>query len=278
MANNETISSKIGQHKNILIILMVGFFIFELQLFAVTMMKSGRNAQLHIFNNSGELIFETNNEKLNKVDRYYFEKTFGPLKEYKKKLIVKNIPFPFRAWFTAAIGFPFGTVLIIAFIYKAYFALILSASDKDIDLSKKHNPSKDDAFEDDAFEDDDDFEEKLETRFFKILHKFENMNIFIIGFLVFIFVISYWIFPNAISFIVEIVADFIDRYRWFFLCTLLISIAIFIWIIYLKYRLAQKNIDAQVELRKYQYKLQLEQGLENKPQLGYNAETKSIVL
>ncbi len=291
MEKNKIFDSKISQHKNILIVIMICFFIFELQLFAVTMMKSGRQARLNVLNNSGELIFETNGEKLNKFDKYYFEKTFGPLEKFEKKLVIKEVPFPFRAWFTAAIGFPLGTVLIIAFIYRAYFALIVKKIDTEKESmhesksASQKNQSTQDHFGQDLSSQDHSgqdhsgqnfSEKKIETRFFSILQKLENMNIFVMGFLILIAVLSYWIFPNAISYIAKVGAETISQNRWFFISAALVLVGIVLWIVYLKYSLARKSIDAQVELRKYQYKLQLEHKLVTTPQLEYDNETLLI--
>ena len=90
------------------IIIAVALFLIEIEIFAVAAMKSGRKSWLQVMDQHGNIIHETDGNDLSDFNKYYFEKTFGPLDGYQVKLMTKEFPFPFRAWFVAAVGIPIG--------------------------------------------------------------------------------------------------------------------------------------------------------------------------
>lgn len=120
---NKTIASLIKENKTVFIIIAVVLFLIELEIFAIAAMKSGRKTWLQIIDKNGNIIHEADGKTLSDFNKYYFEKTFGSLDQYSKKLEIKETPFPFRAWFTAAVGIPIGVILLFAFIVKAYVSL-----------------------------------------------------------------------------------------------------------------------------------------------------------
>jgi hypothetical protein len=199
-------------------------------------MKSGRKSWLQVIDKNGNVIHETDGKNLSDFNKYYFEKTFGPFADYRVKLITKDIPFPFRAWFVAAVGVPVGAVLLLAFIVRAYTALFYGADRRKGDADRR--------------------KQEYEYGFEKIIAAISRFNIFIIGFLVFLAVFLYWVIPDMIAYIGRVGIDTLTRYRWVFLSIGIIFLGVIIWIIYLRYLLAKKAIDRQAEVDKY--RLQLE--------------------
>jgi hypothetical protein len=84
------------------------------------------------------------------------------------------------------------------------------------------------------------------------------MNIFIIGFLIFVGVISYWIIPNMITYIGRTGIEAIIRFKWVFITLGVVVAGIGVWIVYLRYLLAKKSIDSQTEIEKHRLALEYE--------------------
>ncbi len=237
--NRQSIQEFIKDNKTLFTILVVGLFLIELEIFALAAMKSGRKSWLQVIDAGGNVIHETDGNNLSDFNKYYFEKTFGPFENYEVKLHTREMPFPFRAWFVAAVGIPIGIVLLFGFIVKAYIA-IFHGGDGKRKIPKENHKTE------------------YETRVEMILDKVSQMNIFIIGFLIFMGVISYWIIPNMITHIGKVGIDTIIQYKWLFLSILVVVVGVGIWIIYLRYLLAKKSIESQTEVEKH--KLQLAYG------------------
>jgi len=236
MTSKNSLYTLIGEHKTLFIIVIVGLFLIELEIFAVAAIKSGRQSRLQVIDRHGQVIHETDGDNLSDFNKYYFEKTFGPLSDYQVKLMVRDTPFPFRAWFSAAIGLPIGIVLLVAFVIRAYAFLILG--DRPSNTAGSEAPPA------------------AESRFEAILSRVSRLNIFIIGFLAFMVVFAYWVIPNTIIHAGRMGIDTLIRYKWFFLAVAAVLIGFFIWIIYLRYLLARKTIESQTEVNKYRLTLQ----------------------
>ena len=236
MAPRRNVASLIRENKTFLIVIAVVIFLIELEIFAFAAMKSGRKSWLQVIDASGSVIHETDGKNLSDFNRYYFEKTFGPFEQYKVRLVTKEIPFPFRAWFVASVGIPIGIVLLFGFVVQAYMVLFYGGERK----ADEVNPKKND----------------YEYRFEKIIAAISRFNIFTIGFLVFLAVFSYWVIPNMIAYIGQVGINTLIRYKWVFLSIGIIFLGVIIWIIYLRYLLAKRAIDSQAEVDKY--RLQLE--------------------
>lgn len=248
-APKKDFSGIMRENKAVFIIIAVVLFLVELEIFAIAAMKSGKKSWLQILDQEGNVIHETDGKSLSDFNKYYFEKTFGPFENYKVKLVTQENPFPFRAWFVAAVGIPLGIILLFAFIVKAYSSLVYGDEEKH-PLSISSDSHK--------------------TNFEKIIAGVSNFNIFIIGFLVLLAVLLYWIVPNFVIYIGKTGAETFERYKWIFLSIGIVGVGIFIWIVYLKYLLAKKTIDSQVELAKY--RLQLEMSRPAHQQLIYTTD------
>ena len=235
MTEKSNFTSLVRENKTLVIIITVGLFLVELQIFAVAAVKSGRKSWLQVFDQRGTVIYETDGTRLSDFNKYYFEKTFGPLENYDVKLVTREISFPFRAWFVAAVGVPIGAVLLFGFVFRAYMSLVNGEK-----ATPSPNPTADGA----------------ETRLEQILDRVGRLNIFAMGFLAFIIVIAYWVLPNAVAHLGKAGFEALIRYKWVFLAVAAVLLAVVLWIIYLRYLLAKKTIESQAEVDKY--RLQLE--------------------
>jgi hypothetical protein len=252
MPTQRHIPSLIREHKTFLIIVAVVIFLIELEIFAFAAMTSGRKSWLQVIDQNGSVIHETDGKNLSDFNKYYFEKTFGPFEQYHVKLITKEVPFPFRAWFVAAVGVPVGIVLLFGFIVRAYTALFYGGA-----------PSKDDVGLN---------QREHQFGFEKIVGAISRFNIFTIGFLVFLAVFLYWVIPDMITYIGRVGVDTLIQYKWVFLSIGFIFLGMIIWIIYLRYLLAKKAIDSQAEVDKYRLQLEYHPHAAQPPQLEHDLQ------
>ncbi|RZB36086.1 MAG: hypothetical protein SRB2_02495 [Desulfobacteraceae bacterium Eth-SRB2] len=241
MLKEKKIATLIRENRTLFIIIAVVLFLVELEIFALAAMKSGRKSWLQVIDATGNVIHETDGKNLSDFNKYYFEKTFGPFEQYQVKLATKDFPFPFRAWFVAAVGIPIGAILLFAFAVQAYLSLFYKKQSSD-EFDVKKN--------------------EYEYRFEKVIAAVTRFNIFTIGFLVLLGVLSYWVVPDLLVHVGRLGVETLARYKWIFLSFGMVFLGLILWIIYLKYLLAKKAIDIHAEIDKY--RLQLEFDKDNK--------------
>jgi hypothetical protein len=249
----KSIASLLKEHKTVFIIIGVVLFLIELEIFAVAAMNSGRKAWLQIIDGNGNVIHETDGKSLSDFNKYYFEKTFGPLDQYEKRLEVREQPFPFRAWFTAAVGIPIGVILLFAFVVKAYVSLFYGEEAARSKASGSRTGPH-------------------ETEFEKIVATISSFNIFTIGFLLLLGVFMYWVLPNMVTYIGRVSVDTLIRFKWVFIAAGMVVVGLFIWIIYLRYLLARRSIDNQAELEKARLQLEYQRDPGAQARLGYDPD------
>jgi len=239
MLKQKKIATLISENKTLFIIIAVVLFLVELEIFALAAMKSGRKSWLQVIDANGTVIHETDGKNLSDFNKYYFEKTFGPFEQYHVKLETKQFPFPFRAWFVAAVGIPVGAILLFAFAVQSYLSLFYQEqSSGQYDVKKNEH----------------------EYRFEKLIAAVSRFNIFTIGFLVLLGVFSYWVVPNLIVHVGKLGVETLTRYKWIFLSFGMVILGFIIWIIYLKYLLAKKAIESHAEIDKYRLQLEFDHG------------------
>jgi hypothetical protein len=239
-------------NKALTVIVAVGIFLIELEIFALAAMKSGRESFLEIRDADGILIYLAESGRLSSFEKSKFEETFGPLDQYQVELVTHEKPFPFRAWLTAAIGFPIGALLLFGFCVRAYSTLFGAAGLKKAAVQTEAG------------------EPPPSTRLEQIVASVSRFNIFIIGALVFLAVLAYWVLPNVIIYVGRNSLDSIVRYRWVFIPIAAAFFVLVAWIIYLRYRLASKAIESQTELRKYRLALERDRNDLIPPSLDYD--------
>lgn len=238
MSTNRNIFDLLREHKRLLTIIGVIIFLIELEIFAIAAMKSGRKSWLQVLDNNGSVIHETDGKNLSDFNKYYFEKTFGPFEQYNVKLITKEYPFPFRAWFVAAVGVPVGIILLFAFVVQACISLFYGEkykTDKNDSLTTEYN-----------------------TQFEKILKSISQLNIFTIGFIVFLTIFSYWVIPNLVTYLGKVGIETLIKYKWAFILIAAAFGGFIIWVVYLRYNLAKKTMENHVEIEKYRLQLEYE--------------------
>ncbi len=175
----------------IVIIIGISLFLTEVSILAVFARQDNRVHRLQVLDKKGNVVHETDGRTLSDFNKYYFEKTFGPLEQYDVKLVTEDVPFPFRTWVVTAVGIPILLVtavgilillsaavgspfLLFFFVFRAYYG-----------------------------EEKDEKQRKIEPRtgvekFVTSINRF-NTIIFVIGFIgfmVFLVIIHYWIIPN----------------------------------------------------------------------------------
>jgi len=253
MASDKSMTSLLKENKKLFIIMAIGLLLIELEIFAFAAIKSGTEAWLQVIDKEGNVIHETDGANLSDFNKYYFEKTFGPLSQYKVKHVKKEIPFPFRAWFVAAVGIPIGMMLLFGFVVRAYVALFYGdkGADDATDASPKDKPSDE------------------ETRLEKTLNRISRHNIFIIGGIVMMGLFAYWVIPNFITHIGRLGVDTIIRFKWFFLGAFTLFSAVIVWLLYLRYLLAKKTIESRTEIDKHRIQLEMSRASDVANQLEY---------
>ena len=260
MPGNESALGIIRRHRSAFIAISVFLLLLELGIFAVAALRSGNHYRLQFIDKNGDMVYETDGKNLTDFNVYHFEKAHGPVEEYRRRLAKKDLPFPFRAWFVAAVGIPLGLILGFVFILRAYTAIFYGEEKRDSERS----PS----------------EGRYKTRMEKIIGGVQKFNIFIVGAAIFLAVIAYWILPNLVIYLGEAGVETLVRFKWVFLFVGLAVFAIMVWIIYLKFLLAKKTMDSQVEVDKYRMQLEYKHGAKSVPQLehqkGENGNTPLI--
>ena len=254
------ISKLLHEHKALFTIIVVGLFLLELEIFALAVMQSGKQSVLQVLDNQGHVIHETSGNNLSDFNRPNFEKVFGSLDNYTVQLNKHDEPFPFRAWFVAAICIPIGAMMLFAFVVKAYLVIFHAEKVADGDSSDPVNAPGS--------------ESKLEST----LDRIGRMNIFNIAFLVFIGVISYWIIPNMFTYLGHIGFEFFVQYEWIFFVLIGFVVCVCLWIIYLRYLLAKRSIQSHTELQKHRISLEYKAGVDQPLQLEGPSDTNLDII
>ncbi|PIF02897.1 MAG: hypothetical protein CR990_00600 [Desulfococcus sp.] len=236
-----SIASLIRENKTAFIIIAVVLFLIEMEILAMAVLKSRREKNLQILDGRGNIIYEADGDNLSDFNKYYFEKTFGSLDQYDKRLEIRERPFPFRAWLTAAAGVPIGIILLFAFVVKAYVALFYG--DPGGNGPKKGARRQD-----------------YETEMERIIATISSFNIFTIGFLVLTGVFMYWVLPNMVAYLGRVSIETLIRFKWVVLGMTAVLLGLLTWIIYLRYLLAKRNIDRQADVEKARLELAWRQG------------------
>jgi hypothetical protein len=236
-----TVQSKWRNHfqdnKTLFIILAVGLFLVELEIFAMAAMKSGRQSMVQVLDSQNNVVFEARSATLDSREKAEFESTFGPLSNYQVKLVTVDRPFPFRAWFAAAVGLPIGAVLLFGFFIKAYEALFFGGTRMPTATSQDQAQSAD----------------RLE----RLIGRVSRLNIFAIGGFVLLFALGLFAVPHLLAEFGRNGVAVISKYRWVALGVVAVFLGLVVWIIFLRYLLARKAIETQGDVEKYRLQLEM---------------------
>jgi hypothetical protein len=102
----------------------------------------------------------------------------------------------------------------------------------------------------------------------RLIHRISRLNIFVLGSFVLIFVLGLWAMPHLLSELGRQSTAIIMRYKWVVLSIAAVFLGLVIWIIFLRYLLARKAIEAQADVEKYRLQLELMGGNPPNPQLS----------
>ena len=251
---HKDLSFVIKENKTVFIIIALGLFLLELEIFALAAGKSGSTSFVRVIDVKGNLIHEARGQRLADSDIGYIEKTFGPIDRFDIQLVKQEIPFPFRAWFTSAVGIPVAVILLFSFFVKVYSSLFYSGETIEPDITQAGGVYLN--------------ESKLD----KVFNRISRYNIYTIGFLIFLAVFAYWMVPNVFSYLGNAGIEMVIQYKWFFITVSAIFLGLVIWIIYLRYLLAKRAMDGRMEVEKYRLSLEYQGRTEPLAQLGYDGE------
>jgi hypothetical protein len=225
------------ENKTLFIILAVGLFLVELEIFAMAAMKSGRQATVQVRDAQDNVVYESRSSRLDAREKAEFESTFGPLANYHVKMVTVQRPFPFRAWFAAAVGLPIGAVLLFGFFVKAYEALFFGGTRLPEGASRVQPESAD--------------------RFDRLMGRVNRLNIFAIGGFVLLFALGLFAVPHLLAEFGRHGIAVISKYRWVVLGIVAVLLGLVVWIIFLRYLLARKAIETQGDVEKYRLQLEM---------------------
>jgi hypothetical protein len=237
-------ASLLYENKTIFFIILTGILLLELEIFALAVMKSGDRTYLKVRDARGRVILKSEGEQLLAAERRYLLETFGSLNGMDIRLVTEKTPFPFRAWFAAAAGLPVGVMLVFAFLVRAYGALTDRASP-----ARKARAEPVDVPEAGPL-----------SRFERTMAMLGRLNIFAVGTIALIVILAYWIVPNAMMAAGRMTIRLVQEYRWFFLGAGGILLAVFCWIIYLRYLLARKDMESRCEMERLRLELAYRHG------------------
>jgi hypothetical protein len=254
MSEGKSTLSIVKRNRTVFVAVTVVLLLLELGIFAVAALQSGEQYKLQFWDKNGSLVYETDGKTLDDFNLYQFKMTHGSLENYHRRLVKTDVPFPFRAWFVAAFGIPLGMFLFFAFILKAYTALFYGEEEKEKVTDSKRSP--------------------YETRLEQIIGGVSSFNIFTIAVVAFLAVIAYWILPNLLMYVGEVSLDTIVRFKWAILLVGLVALGLLMWIIYLKYLLAKRSMDRQVEVDKHRLELEYKYSAKSQLQLEHHQKVK----
>jgi hypothetical protein len=224
------------EHRNLFLMVIIGLVLLEIQIFAMAMIKSGRDVRLQVSDEQGRVIYSVKGNHLDTHQKADFERTFGALGDHRVQVVTVDRPFPLRPWLAAAVGLPVGAVLLLGFFAKAYEVMFLRGAAAALSADADGEPA---------------------GRLARTLWRIGRLNVFIIGGIVFTLALGLWALPQLFSELGRFGAETLARYKWVVLSVLAVFLALVIWVIYLRYLLARRSIEGQIEVQKYRLQLEM---------------------
>jgi hypothetical protein len=223
------------EHGTLLLLVTIALVIVEVQILAVAVTKSGRQAAFQVYNSQGDLLYEADGATLSGLDRHYFEKTFGPLEDFDSRLVVSRRPFPFRAWLFAAVGLPIGALLLFAFVWAGLARLIYGRGQPEAATT---------------------LDEPESNGIARLASSLARADVFVVGGLVFVALFCLWAIPNLLAYMGRSGLAFVAEYRWVFLGLFAVGLLFLAWLVYLRYLLAKKGLEHHAQVQKYRLELE----------------------
>ena len=222
-------------HKTMLKAGVVMLLIMEAIIYLVANAHSGTKSWVAIYDSKNERVYETPGSVMTTYEKLAFENTYGPLSDYRIRTETRTIPFPFRAWLAVAVGVPIGFVLLSTYLFRAYLSFV--------------NGGEEEKTNDSASGDD--------SGPFPQWSHWRRLSVLNLGGLILLCILALWLVPNFVSAIARDSLDLAIRFKWFFLGVAVFFASLVVWIIYLRYKIAQKMMDHKTELEKFRVEKQL---------------------
>lgn len=223
--------------KIVLVVSVLAFLVLELLIYLGAAGQAGTKSRTIVLDSEGNKVFETAGSALSSYEKLVFENNHGPIQNYRMQLQTETMPFPFRAWLSAAVGIPIGLILLVSFLVKVYLALLYGEE------GERQESSEDGA--------------SPRNRIGTLYNSFHRFNVFHLGFLVLMSVLMFWIVPNFLQDFAKVSLAAIRDYKWFFAGASVFLAVIITWVIYLRYRLSKQMLENQFNIEKYRIETQL---------------------
>ena len=172
-------------------------------------------------------------EKLRANERLALN-TYGGSRNPQTYLLVKEveevIPFPWKAWILISVGVPIGIAFLVLLISKAYFQAVEPGESESAGASGK---------------------------FVSALNRLSQINIIWFMLISIITIFLFWYIPEIIKYTGGLAMAWLTQYWWIPATVFFVGVLIFLFWMYLHYRLKLKAMNLEMELAKFKF-LQLE--------------------
>lgn len=222
--------------KIILTVSVIAFLVLELLIYLGAASQAGLKSRVIVTDRNGAIKYETPGTSMTSYEKMTFENTFGPLENFHVQIQSETLPFPFRAWVSAAVGIPIGLVLLVSFVVKVYLNLLYGEE------KTERQPAE---------------EETKTSRFGSLFHVFNGFSIFHLGFFLVVGVLLLWMVPNFLGDFARISIVTIREFKWYFLGASVFIAFLVTWVIFLRYKLSKKMLENQLDLEKFRVEKQM---------------------
>lgn len=219
---------------NILIALALSVIVLlglEFLIFIALASYAGEQSRIEVKDRDGRIVYQTAGNKLDHLDRWYFERQYGNLDNYGVEVKTITKPFPVRAWVSASVGVPVVLILLISYLVKVYLNLL-------------HDEKKETGQEYPV----------LYGRGYRLMSWANFLNshsIFYLGVFIGFGALTFWMVPNFLADVVKFSINITRDNKWFILTPLVLLAAFAGWTVYLRYKLSKRMMDHQFSLEKY---------------------------
>ncbi len=211
-------------------VITLSLLILELIIYLAAASQSGTEHYVVIEDSAGRVLYKTPGKALTRYEEISFRSTFGPVENYRVRVVSVKRPFPFRGWLASAVGIPVGLVLLIAFAVKSYQALFEYKTGKSSDKP--------------------DFSDLRGWKY--LFHLLSSFSVFQLGFMVAVLALFVWVVPNLTETLLKSLMSFVDKHVFWVVAIFLFIGGLIVWVVYLRYRISKEIVRYQFELARAQ--------------------------
>ncbi len=227
-------------HKKIITVGLALLLAMELFIYIGAANRTGKESWVNIYDSQGDKIYETPGTGLTKYEIHLFERSFGPLDQYRIRTETRNKEFPIRAWLAVAVGAPIGLTLMIIYLLRAYLTFLGGDDTRGNALNTDEKPGSSHGTAD-RFD-----------RWFRWSH----LSIFHLGAFLIVCVLVVWLVPDYVADAAGGLLATVVEFKWFFLGVCVFFASLVVWVILLRYRMSQRMMDRQMDLEKFRMEKQ----------------------